>query len=81
MARYGQLMLQTWQIIHDHVPRASWQQCIVATVHRGISSASWPDGRAAEQNRDKAAQARAGDGGDHDSRNPVQIALAEHAMP
>ena len=51
--------------------------------HRGIN-ASWPDGRAAEQNRDRAwpgqTQARTGPM-DHDSCNPVQIALAEDAIP
>jgi hypothetical protein len=40
--------LQTSQITqHGHVPRASWHQC---------TNASWPDGRAAEQNRDRAGQ-------------------------
>lgn len=44
-----------------------------------------PDGRAAEQSRDRASRAsraETGEGGmvstlDHDSRNPVQIALTE----
>lgn len=57
-----------------HVPRAWWHQCMLR-----------PDGRAAEQSRDRASRAsraETGEGGmvstlDHDSRNPVQIALTE----
>lgn len=67
-ARYGHghYLLQTWQITHGHVPRASWQQCVAASVvHRSRS------GRAAEQNKDRAAQARAGRcWRDHDSCQP-----------
>ena len=53
--------------------------------HRGIN-ACWPDGRAAEQSKDRASKAKAGEGGmlwtlDHDSCNPVQIALTEDAIP
>ena len=45
-----------------------------------------PDGRAAEQSRDRASKAKTGEGGlvstlDHDSCNPVQIALTEDAIP
>ena len=41
-----------------------------------------PDGRAAEQSRDRASKAKTGEGGmvstlDHDSCNPAQIALTE----
>jgi len=53
--------------------------------HRGIN-ACWPDGRVAEQNRDRASRAKTGEDGmvwtlDHDSCNPVQIALTEDAIP
>ena len=58
-----------------HVPRAWWHQCMLR-----------PDGRAAEQSRDRASKAKTGEGGmvstlDHDSCNPVQIALTEDAIP